>query len=281
MGAALAHGDDEFLIRRVMATLRTRAELDIAFTAKVRADQRTMRILQVNGGVTRSLVNLSITSGNGLGGKSLALGRPVRVLDYLAAQGITHLYDHAVQQERLRSMAALPVQVGSSPRYIIYLGYRARLNLGDRWLDRLSPTVRELERDLLVSEEVQRRLAQLRNDMFLPQPDLSAGDLAEIAAELTALADQVGDERVRARLAALSTRVAPRSPAPQSNGGLTPREIAVLREIGRGCSNAAAAQALGLLPNTVKSYLKSVMRKLGAENRMQAVLAARALGVIN
>ena len=273
-------GDDELLVRRGIATLRSRAGLDVVFVAKVRPDRKSMRISHVNGGLTQSLVGLSITSGDGLGGKSLVLARPVQVRDYLAARGITHLYDHAVEQERLRTVAALPVQMHSSPRYVIYLGYRSRLDLDDRWFDHLMPTVRKLQYDLAVSAEVDRRLALLRPDRTLSQSELSTGDLLEIAAELTALANQVGDDQVRARLAALSARVSPPPPAPRSRAGLTPREIAVLREVARGCSNAAAAHALGLLPSTVKSYLKSAMRKLRAENRVQATLAAQALGVI-
>jgi len=55
----------------------------------------------------------------------------------------------------------------------------------------------------------------------------------------------------------------------------------VLAEVARGCTNDEVAEALGLLPNTVKSYLKSAMRKLGATNRVQAVNLARAAGALD
>ena len=52
---------------------------------------------------------------------------------------------------------------------------------------------------------------------------------------------------------------------------LTPREHEVLRRAARGESNAEIAGAIYLAPTTVKSYLQSALRKLGARNRVEAV----------
>lgn len=283
MDAAQAEAGTETVIARALATLRARAGMDMAFGAKVSPDGRSMRILQLSGGLTRSLAGLTIASGTGLGGKSLMLSRPARVRDYLAAQGITHHYDHAVEQERLRTVAALPVRVGNAPKYVVYLGNRSPLELGDRWLDGLAPLLADLERDLAVQEELHRRLRQITPPAAAEQPALSLGDLREIACELAALAGEVFDEGLKARLQALHHRVAPDRAEPRQDAArvsLTPRETAVLEQVAAGCSNAAAAERLGLLPNTVKSYLKSAMRKLGVNNRVQAIVAARAAGVI-
>lgn len=274
-------GADNVVSRR-LASLRARAGVDIAFGADVNPDGRAMRILHISGGLTRALSGLTIAHGAGLGGKSLALGRPARVHDYLAARGITHLYDHAVEQERLRTVAALPVRVGRSARYVVYLGHRSHLELGDRWLDALSPMLSEMERELTVQDEVERRLRALATPDPAGSP-LSAGELHEIATELATLAGEVHDARLKQRLEALHHRVARDRPRP---GGMTPvelapRELAVLQQVAAGCSNAEAAQRLGLLPNTVKSYLQSAMRKLGVNNRVQALLAAREAGLID
>lgn len=43
---------------------------------------------------------------------------------------------------------------------------------------------------------------------------------------------------------------------------------------------AEIAHAFGLTVETVKSYLRSAMRKLGVRNRTRAVLAARAAGLL-
>ena len=56
--------------------------------------------------------------------------------------------------------------------------------------------------------------------------------------------------------------------------------IIVLACVAAGATNAAAAQRLGLGPETVKGYLRSAMRKLGANTRGEAVVAARRAGVL-
>jgi len=65
--------------------------------------------------------------------------------------------------------------------------------------------------------------------------------------------------------------------SPNSSGT---SEVEVLIQVSLGRSNREAAEELGLLPNTVKSYLKTAMRKLEAKNRVQAITAAREAGLI-
>jgi DNA-binding NarL/FixJ family response regulator len=48
---------------------------------------------------------------------------------------------------------------------------------------------------------------------------------------------------------------------------LSPREQEVLVEIGRGRSNAAIAQRLGLTESTVKTHVSHILRKTGARSR--------------
>jgi two-component system nitrate/nitrite response regulator NarL len=52
---------------------------------------------------------------------------------------------------------------------------------------------------------------------------------------------------------------------------LTPREHEILCRAAHGESNAEIARAIYLAPTTVKSYLQSALRKLGARNRVEAV----------
>lgn len=72
------------------------------------------------------------------------------------------------------------------------------------------------------------------------------------------------------------TAQAPAAPA----APLSPRELDVLVCVASGATNGAAAAALGLRPETVKSYLRSAMRKLGAHTRLEAVVAARRAGLL-
>ena len=52
---------------------------------------------------------------------------------------------------------------------------------------------------------------------------------------------------------------------------LTPREIEVLEALSDGLSNKAAAGRLGISPHTVKFHIESLLRKLGAASRAEAV----------
>lgn len=54
--------------------------------------------------------------------------------------------------------------------------------------------------------------------------------------------------------------------------GLTDRESEILALITQGMSNAQVAELTFLSPNTVKSYIRTVYRKIGAGSRTQAVL---------
>ncbi len=61
---------------------------------------------------------------------------------------------------------------------------------------------------------------------------------------------------------------------------LTPREYEVLRRAAMGESNPEIAAAIGLSRNTVKAYLQSVMQKLGARNRVEAIAKANKAGLL-
>jgi DNA-binding NarL/FixJ family response regulator len=71
-----------------------------------------------------------------------------------------------------------------------------------------------------------------------------------------------------------SGRVRPNSSLdwPGRAEGLTARESEILALITQGMSNADIATQAYLSPNTVKSYIRSVYGKIGAESRTQAVL---------
>jgi DNA-binding NarL/FixJ family response regulator len=59
---------------------------------------------------------------------------------------------------------------------------------------------------------------------------------------------------------------------PGRREGLTDRESEILALITQGKSNAEVAALTYLSPNTVKSYIRSVYRKIGVSSRTQAVL---------
>lgn len=67
-------------------------------------------------------------------------------------------------------------------------------------------------------------------------------------------------------------------PHPEDPNPLSPREQEVLAELAKGCSNQEIAENLTIEVNTVKSHVRSILAKLEAKSRDQAVIIARARG---
>jgi DNA-binding CsgD family transcriptional regulator len=263
-------------IAQTLASFRTASGLDLAFGGPVRGDGTAIDITATCGAKGASLRGLRVVNGEGLGGKTLQTRQPGSVDHYYTARGITHL----------------PIMVDRAPRMLIYLASRSRLGLGGVWFDGLRPLIRTLEREILIDDEVRNRLSRLAPaPSRTPRPDETAAkrDLAErreMAAELTDLAGQVVDPEVRSRLEAMVLRLTA-APGERQPAQLAPavrlaaRELDVLRQVALGNSNRQAAEALGIVESTVKSYLKSATRKLNANNRVHAVRMAREAGLID
>ena len=64
------------------------------------------------------------------------------------------------------------------------------------------------------------------------------------------------------------------------DSGLSAREIDVLHSINHGLSNAAIATNLYISVSTVKTHVSSILRKLDADNRVQALTIARERGLL-
>ncbi|WP_069462492.1 helix-turn-helix transcriptional regulator [Actinacidiphila rubida] len=252
------------------------------------APGRVFRITELSGTGTDSLRGLAITTGNGLGGKALAMARPYAVTDYRSSRVISHEYDAAVAAEGLRSVLAVPIVVHRRVRGVLYGALRQPYVLGDRPLSVAQDAVRELEQALAVRDEAHRLLS------YAHQPlggDRRAWEqVREAHAELRALAGRIADVHLRQELLTACARLAAASgpeAAPQPTAApavpaahLTPRELDVLASVASGATNAMAASRLRLRPETVKSYLRSAMRKLGAHTRLEAVVAARRAGLL-
>lgn len=69
------------------------------------------------------------------------------------------------------------------------------------------------------------------------------------------------------------------SPAPHSR--LTDREVEILGQVARGLSNKAIAGEMSISENTVKYYMKSILQKLGAQNRTEAAAYALRAGLVS
>lgn len=60
---------------------------------------------------------------------------------------------------------------------------------------------------------------------------------------------------------------------------LTPAQLKILIGLQQGRLNKQIAYDLGVTEATIKAHLTGVFRKLGVQNRTQAVIAAQALAV--
>ena len=113
-------------------------------------------------------------------------------------------------------------------------------------------------------------------------PDLIAGARAQgadgylskalPARELVAALEAVHAGEVVVSDAPGRARSAPGLDWPGRREGLTDREAEILALITQGRSNAEVAALTFLSPNTVKSYIRTIYRKIGAGSRTQAVL---------
>jgi DNA-binding CsgD family transcriptional regulator len=257
------------------------AGVPVIFGGEVSAD--TLRLTEFAGVRTNGLRGLSVTRASGLGGRVVDSRRPAAVSDYGNALSITHHYDGPVLGEGLRSVVAVPVVVSGRSRAVLYAATRGPGPLGDRTADALVQAGRRLATEIGIRDEVDRRLRLL--DMTAPAPaadGVVAEELRTVQAELRAIADAAGDVHMRDRLREVGerlTRALAGGPVPDAPR-LARREIDVLSQVALGCSNQAVAQRLSLGPETVKSYLRSAMRKLDAHSRHEAVATARRLGII-
>jgi DNA-binding CsgD family transcriptional regulator len=119
-----------------------------------------------------------------------------------------------------------------------------------------------------------------------PEPIVIAVEIADLALAdrlIALLADVPGlrlarkGERADAALASSPVL----SGAEPLDVGLTPREIEVLNLMAEGASNKTIARRLEISVHTAKFHVGSVLDKLDAAGRTDAVAHAARLGVIN
>ncbi|MFJ8751861.1 LuxR C-terminal-related transcriptional regulator [Streptomyces sp. NPDC102441] len=273
-------------LRAALIGLRRTSGLPVVFGGLL-SDARHARIGELSGAQTPALRGLVISAGSGLGGKAIALSRPCAVTDYHSSRHITHEYDTAVAAEGLRSVVAVPVIVRRTVRGVLYGALREPLTLGDRTFDVAASAARDVEQALAVRDEVQQLLAATRDRVADPGAGTGTWeDVREAHRELRALAPKIVDPALRDELLAVCGRLASAAGADRGGGPaagrvrLAPREVDVIACVASGATNASAAERLALRPETVKSYLRSAMRKLGAHTRLEAVVAARRAGLL-
>ncbi|WP_329267170.1 helix-turn-helix transcriptional regulator [Streptomyces sp. NBC_01451] len=279
--------DDDRQLRRAIDSLRHTTGVDLTFGGVVTRG-RHAQLTEFAGNSTRALMGLTLGFGMGLGGKAVALHRPIAVNDYANSKRISHHYDLMVAAEGIRAVVAAPVVVNRTVRAVMYGAVRQSVGLGDRTVDAVMDTARALEQNLAVRDEVAHRLGRLDEPGVAadraPEPASPQWEtIREAYAELRVLAQHLTDSDLRDRVAALSDRLADAG-APAARRSTDPvlssRELDVLSCVALGRTNTDVASELGLRAETVKSYLRSAMRRLGCHSRLEAVMTARRLGLL-
>jgi len=122
-------------------------------------------------------------------------------------------------------------------------------------------------------------MSRLGSTAYRPlTPSTAAAALRDLAVVIS----QTRDEALHSRL----QRIYDQLDGPDSrgtiaaDGRLSPRELDALRLAATGACNMEIAAELQLSPETVKSYLRTAMQKLGAPNRTAAAHAARLAGML-
>ena len=77
----------------------------------------------------------------------------------------------------------------------------------------------------------------------------------------------------------MAERLGPRAEADAGGGGLSRRELEVLRLVAVGRTNREIARDLFLSPRTVDMHVRNILRKLDCRSRVEAAARARDLGI--
>ncbi|KQB83051.1 acetate metabolism transcriptional regulator RamA [Corynebacterium oculi] len=272
--------DDEDAIRAALTSLKTATGIPVTLFASMTTGRR-LQITHWVGLRTPALHNLVIEPGVGVGGRVVTTRRPVGVSDYTRASLISHENDKAIQDEGLYSLVAVPVIVRREIRGVLYVGVHSPVRLGDKVIEEVTMTARTLEQDFAVNEAMRTAAFAKAGSLKIGRGGNAAEweQLRSTHSRLRMLANRIAEDDVRRELELVCDEMISPAPVKQSTK-LSARELDVLSCVALGHTNVEAAEEMGIGPETVKSYLRSVMRKLGAHTRYEAVNAARRIGAL-
>jgi two-component system nitrate/nitrite response regulator NarL len=107
----------------------------------------------------------------------------------------------------------------------------------------------------------------------------SPGELILAAAQALSAGLAVFDRSFVSRLVPASAPAS--NVAPEREEQLTPREQEVLTLLAEGLSNKEIASRLDISDHTAKFHVNSILQKMGAQKRVEAVVRAARLGIID
>ncbi|MFC9665556.1 response regulator transcription factor [Nocardia sp. NPDC127606] len=193
--------------------------------------------------------------------------------DYFESDRITHRYDALIRVEGLRSVVAVPLIIARHPVAIIYGAFRGTQVIGDRIQDFIAQEARALEQELVVRRAI-KTSPQSDGTQLREQLRVAHNQLRLLSRTITEPELRQAIERITLQLAGAD------NPPAAIHSPLTPREIDVVSLAAAGMPNRQIATILGLTLHTVKSYMKSILSKMHAKTRLEAVVNARRAGLI-
>jgi DNA-binding NarL/FixJ family response regulator len=267
--SVLRPSDYEY-VRAQSAQLRRNVGVPVVFAGL--RDGLGVRVTVSVGHRTAALKTIHVTPSRGLGGLSWRSGAPMIVRGYRAASEITHDFDDQILGEGITDLVAAPFVVDGDVRGLIYAGYRGEGYVAASAVDHLVRQADSIATELRTRDEVDRRVAALA---ARDQRGFDADSSARWLTQLETIAADTADLQTRRKLEMLIANTSvPGSPAI----ALTRRQLQVLSLVELGFSNKDVAARLGLTPETVKTYLRAAMVRLGAGTRQEAVIKARRAG---
>ncbi|MBM7366088.1 DNA-binding NarL/FixJ family response regulator [Gordonia hydrophobica] len=265
-------------LRRPLERLRRHTGASLAFAGRVipgRDTDDAIELSYFDGDLVGPLRGIRLDSGHGLGGRVLTSRRATALRDYFESPLITHTYDAVIRAEQLYSIVAAPIIVGRKQIGVLYAARRSRHDQIDAALDAAADEARAVEQQLTVSEVLGMRTED-------EEMELAAwrSRVQDSYTKLRGLADSVDDPSVRAQMLEIAAELAGQAPDDQVAVHLTGREQDVLDLLGAGLTNPAIADRLGIGLHTVKGHVKSLLVKLDASSRFEAVVNARRVRLI-
>ncbi len=261
---------DRELVRATSARLRRATGIPVVFGGL--RDQGAIAVTESVGHQTAALRTITVTPQRGLGGLIWLNKRTTLIRDYGSASEITHDFDDQILGEGITDLAAAPIVVDGSVRGLIYAGWRGGGHLGEEAVAALSVEAGRVATELRTRDEVDRRLGAIA------AVQQSQVQTVEWLDEIRDIAAVSGDDETRRRLLDLVEQIGGARSSGEPSVPLTPRQLEVLSLVAMGFGNRVVADRLGLTVDTVKTYLRAAMVRLGAHNRHEAVVKARAAG---
>jgi LuxR family transcriptional regulator, regulator of acetate metabolism len=210
----LAVLDRVLALRGTARLIRDVASADAGFVADVDSGGGVIRWLA--GNRTDSLQDLAVPTGQGVGGRVMASGRPVRVSDYVTARSITHQFDGVVSREALSAMLAVPILQSRGGRSetvaVAYAALRGPGEFGDAAIRAVEGVAAEAAVALSVADRAEAgratAVAAERRRMQASLHDSVGAMLFSIGAQVRDLRSTLPDNPVlRTRLGRLESDV--------------------------------------------------------------------------